>query len=619
MGIYNSLPIVARALSDQLNINVTVGGSDAYASVVNGKGSINIPFYKDAESISDAILGFTVHEAAHIRFTEFDLLTPALNALSGQPVEVRNDFGDLVSSGRYNKKVLHSLWNIAEDLRIERSIVRVFPGSLRYLQAVRDFVFDGDIESSDVPATIYLDTMLLCGRQRYHGFDTHAEIRRKEFISVFGQDLLDKSLDTLGLAVFADSTLDCLDVARQLYDLAIDAFKQEQEDKEDTSSPSLPDQENGCSGDSDDNSDSDDAPGSADGSDDRSDDSLVTDTEDASATSGGSDSQTDSPDDNAPDASGKSGDKSDSSDNGSSSGSPNYDPFADADDTDIDRAAKDISDKFNDKMQDKLTPAQRANRVNPFSVSPAKVFATSNQSVARGINASAGLRQSLNGLLQGMQHVRRTYKESGHKIEGRLLPTVFTGNSKVFKHKSKTVSLNSAFTILLDSSGSMDGSIVEAEAAVVSLLHALDNLTGVTTSAYHFPHSNGKSVGKLKDRKQTLRQAIAANHFGIGAKGSTPLSGALWPAIIDLAVEKADQRILIVCTDGDPDHGTEQDVIKMINDAKADGMVVIGIGFGSVNQSMMTRIFGNTGVAIGSLSNLRSKLFDVARRALLNR
>lgn len=618
MGIYNSLPIVARALGDQLNITVTVGGSDAYASVVDGKGSINIPFYKDAESISDAILGFTVHEAAHIRFTEFDLLSPALNALSGQSVEIRNDFGDLVSTGRYNKKVLHSLWNIAEDLRIERSIVRLFPGSLRYLQAVRSFVFDGDIESSDVPATIYLDTMLLCGRQRYHGFDTHAEIRRNEFISVFGQDLLDKSLDTLGLAVFADSTLDCLDVARQLYDLAIDAFKQEQEDKE-TPPPSQPDQNSGSSGDSNDNSDSEDAPGSAGGSDDRSDDSPDADTTDASGITGSSEGQPDSSDDNSPNASGSSCEKSVSSDNGNSSGSPNYDPFANANDADIDRAAKDISDKFNDKMQDKLTPSQRAKPVNPFSVSPAKSFPTSNECVARGINASAGLRQSLNGLLQGMQHVRRTYKESGHKIEGRLLPTVFTGNSKVFKHKSKTVSLNSAFTILLDSSGSMGGSIVEAEAAVISLLHALDNLSGVTTSAYHFPHSNGNSVGKLKDRKQTLRQAISANHFGIGAHGSTPLSGALWPAIIDLAVEKADQRILIVCTDGDPDRGTEQDVIKMINDAKSDGIVVIGIGFGSVNQSMMSRIFGKTGVAIGSLSNLRSKLFDVARSALLNR
>ncbi|EOC0012483.1 VWA domain-containing protein, partial [Cronobacter turicensis] len=551
-GIYNSLPVVARALADQLDITVTVGGSDAYASSNGGKPLINIPFYKDAESLSDAILGFTIHEAAHIRFTEFDLLTPALNRLSEQSPDVKDEFGVLVASGRYNKKVLHSLWNIAEDLRIERSIVRLFPGSLRYLQAVRNFVFDGNIEPCDIPATIYLDAMLLCGRERYHGFNTHAEIRRNEFVSVFGQELLEKSLDVLGLAVLADSTLKCLDVARQLYDLAIDAFNQPNPDDENNAEENNPS------------------------------------------------------DSNSP------------VDKSVKPASVHTDPFANAADADIDRAAKDISDKFNDLMQDKLTPSQRSKTVTPFRVAPAKTYETSNASVIRGIKASSGLRQSLNGLLQGMQHVRRTHKETGLKIDGRLISSVLTGNGKVFKHKSKTVALNSAFTVLLDSSGSMEGDIIEAEAAVISLLYALDNLSGVTTSAFHFPHSDGISVGKLKDRKQTLRQAITANHFGIRATGGTPLSSSLWPAIIDLVIEKADQSILIVATDGKPSHGTEQEVINIINNAKSDGIKVIGIGFGSANQSLMTRLFGNTGIAVGNLSNLRSALFDVARRALLN-
>ncbi|HAZ7870805.1 TPA: VWA domain-containing protein, partial [Escherichia coli] len=329
-----------------------------------------------------------------------------------------------------------------------------------------------------------------------------------------------------------------------------------------------------------------------------------------------SDDSADDADNDASGSSGSSDGKPDSTDSPSSC-SINSDPFADADDADIDRAAKDISDKFNDMMKDKLTPSQRKDRVEPFSVTPGKTFSTGNASVTRGIAGSAGLRQSLNGLLQGMQHTRRTHKEYGHKIDGRLLGTVLTGNTKIFKHKSKTVALNSAFTILLDSSSSMSGSITEAEAAVVSLLYALDNLPGVTTSAYHFPHTTRNSVGKLKDRKQTLRQAIAANHFGIHTTGSTPLSGALWPAIVDLAVEKADQRILIVCTDGEPD--SKEDVIQMINDAKSDGMVVIGIGFGSVSQSSMTRIFGSTGICIGSLVHLRTKLFDVTRAILTNR
>ena len=32
MGIYNSLPIVARALSSQIGLNVSVGGNEAYAT-----------------------------------------------------------------------------------------------------------------------------------------------------------------------------------------------------------------------------------------------------------------------------------------------------------------------------------------------------------------------------------------------------------------------------------------------------------------------------------------------------------------------------------------------------------------------------------------------------------
>ncbi|EGT5675513.1 VWA domain-containing protein [Cronobacter dublinensis subsp. dublinensis] len=603
MGIYNSLPVVARALADQLNVTVTVGGSDAYASSSGGKSIINIPYYKDAESLSDAILGFTIHEAAHIRFTEFDLLMPALNKLSDERSVIKNEFGELVDSGRYNKKVLHSLWNIAEDLRIERAIVRSFPGSLRYLQAVRSFVFDGNIEPCDVPATIYLDAMLLCGRERYHGFNTHSEIRRNEFISVFGQELLEKSLDTLGLAVLADSTLNCLDVARQLYDLAIEAFNNQTKDDEpnteesnsqENGSQSQQEQEQSCENDEvSESTESYDDSGSSENQ------HISSENDPASSSVGSGDSGNDCL-----------ADKADST---------LTDPFGDACDADIDRAAKDISDKFNELMQDKLSPFQRAKPVTPFPVSPAKTYETSNASVIRGINASSGLRQSLNGLLQGAQHVRRTHKESGLKIDGRLLSSVLVGNSKVFKHKSKTVSLNSAFTILLDSSGSMEGDIIEAEAAVISLLYALDNLKGVSTSAYHFPHSDGNSVGKLKDRKQTLRQAISANHFGIRAGGGTPLSSSLWPAIIDLVVEKADQRILIVATDGRPSSGTEQDVIDMINSAKSDGMKVIGIGFGSANQSLMTRLFGNTGVSVGNLANLRTALFDVARRALLNR
>lgn len=625
MSIYDSLPIVARALADQLNTTVTVGGTDAYASVVDGNASINIPYYKNAEELSDAILGFTVHEAAHIRHTEFGLLKHEFDALASETIVTTNEFNEIVSTGRYNEKVLHSLWNIAEDLRIERLIVQNFPGSLRFLQAVRSLVFDGNIEPCDVPATIYLDTMLLCGRERYHGFNTHSDIRRKEFISEFGQVLFDKSIDTLGLALYAETTLGCLEVARKLYDLASEALNPEQDNSPDSSpedenpqpSKTESEQGKGKSERSDDtNEDCDEATDTCGASDQNS-----NETDDNGDSASDSPSELDSPDESAatnPDASGNSGSNS-PEEGGASSAPQGFDPFADASDDDVNSTVKDISEKFNDLMQDKLTPSQRSSCVEPFKVSPGKSFETSSEPVSRGILASSGLRQSLHGLLQGNQHIRRTHRESGNKIDGRLLASALTGTTKVFKHKSKAIAFNSAFTILLDSSGSMSGDMVEAEAAVISLLYALENQSGVTTSAFHFPHSNGTSVGKLKDRKQTLKQAVNANHFGLSSGGSTPLCASLWPAIADLINTTADQRILIVCTDGEPDKGTSGEIVKMIKSLKSEGMVVIGIGFGRANQSLMTRLFDNTGIAVGKLENLRSTLFNITRSVLVRR
>ncbi len=74
--------------------------------------------------------------------------------------------------------------------------------------------------------------------------------------------------------------------------------------------------------------------------------------------------------------------------------------------------------------------------------------------------------------------MRRTHRETGRKLDSRLVTSAMLGNTRLFKHKSKAVDVSSAFTILLDSSGSMSRSVKEAEAAVVSMLYALDGIQG---------------------------------------------------------------------------------------------------------------------------------------------
>lgn len=589
MGIYNSLPIVARALSDQLGVTVTVGGSTAYASQQGNSFTINIPFYQDAEKLSDVLLGYLVHEAAHVKYTEFPILVEGIPARAKQG---------------YNPSVLHQLVNITEDLRIERAIGRRFPGVPSYLKALNHFVFNEDAQPTDDPAVAFLNGLLLCGFKRYHALNIPVEQAQLDFIRLFGQNMFDTAMDILGLAINAPSIADCLDISCRLYDLAVDAFNENQQDQQDLpseagNSPSEPGSDNSQPGDDVDNPDPD---ADADG-----------DSSDGQSSQGPSDQSGDDPDNGNSPASGSDVSSGDSS-SSTSSNADHSDPFANVSDEDLDEVIKGAGERLNDCIKDNVSPSELTPAATPFGIAPAKRHATTEASVLRGVQAASGLRQSMHGLLQGMQQVRRTHKETGRVLDTRRLTSALLGENKLFRHKSKAVEFNSAFTVLLDSSSSLGSDIVEAEAAVVSLLFALDGIKGVSTSAYHFPHASTNNVGLLKAREQSFRAAVNAKQFGISASGCTPLEQALWPAFSDLLNARADRHVMVVVTDGKPDNSGP--VIQMVKDAKKEGVTVIGIGFGGANESVMTSLFGDTGVAVGSVSALRGKLLEVTRKAL---
>lgn len=590
MGIYNSLPIVARALSDQFGVKVTVGGSTAYASQQGTSFTINIPFYKDAEELSDVLLGYLVHEAAHVKYTEFPILVEGIPARAKQG---------------YNPSVLHQLVNITEDLRIERAIGRRFPGVPSYLKALNHFVFNEDAQPTDDPAVAFLNGLLLCGFKRYHALNIPVEQAQADFIRLFGQNMFDTAMDLLGLAINAPSIADCLDISCRLYDLAVDAFNENQQDQQD--------QPSGTDDDSSSEPSSDNSqPGDDNGSPDSEADADGNSSGDQSS-QGSADQPGDEPynDDNS--ASGGD-DSSGDSTSSSSSKTANSDPFANITDDDLQVVIKGAGERLNDCVEDTVPPSERTPAATPFGIAPAKRHATSEASVLRGVQAASGLRQSMHGLLQGMQQIRRTHKETGRVLDTRRLTSALLGENKLFRHKSKAVEFNSAFTVLLDSSSSLGSDMVEAEAAVVSLLFALDGIKGVSTSAYHFPHATTNNVGLLKAREQSFRAAVNAKQFGISANGCTPLEQALWPAFSDLLNARADRHVMVVVTDGKPDNSGP--VVQMVKDAKKEGVIVIGIGFGGANENVMTSLFDDTGVAVGSVSALRGKLLEVSRKAL---
>ena len=140
--VLNCLPLLASILGDRYGVQVRIGGKEA---CTNGK-VIHLPSLPmDCEPELLALAnGFTDHEAAHIRHTDFDVL----NAANLDPVTFY-------------------LFNSLEDWRVEKKLSDFFPGCRKNLNwLIRRFFVEraqpraGD----DSPALAVLDYVLLTVR-----------------------------------------------------------------------------------------------------------------------------------------------------------------------------------------------------------------------------------------------------------------------------------------------------------------------------------------------------------------------------------------------------------------------------------------------------------------------
>ncbi len=135
--VYNrSLPLLAAALSDQRNIKVEIGGSEAFT---NGH-IIHLPALPlDAnEELLGVARGYIDHESAHVLFTNFGELWAA----NMSPLQ-------------------RHLENTIEDIRIEKLMVERFPGCAANLRDTARHVFLGETEDTTDAMTTILNAILL--------------------------------------------------------------------------------------------------------------------------------------------------------------------------------------------------------------------------------------------------------------------------------------------------------------------------------------------------------------------------------------------------------------------------------------------------------------------------
>ena len=536
------------------------------------------------------------------------------------------------------------LLNILEDIRIERLSMDQYPGTeedIRYLNRkvlLETFVAESVEQAS--PAHVFHDAILYGTYWLVQ--EPQLEVPAKAYMAALsqlvGSDVSDQMFDIAKQCKQCENTSEVLGLVDQI--IALLPSKPPASDDSSVSDDEGDDQQqgSGSSAESDDSSESDeegDGQQQSGGDSADSDDSSEPDGEDdGQQQSGGSAESDDSPESDdegdgqqqsggaSAESDGSSGsddegDSAQSEDGGTGNGVNMQEAVLQATEEDLQDLISDVGDAAGDLLNRELRAKGARNAFTCRARSGYRNDTLSGFSVTIGTEASAGLRQVMNGLIQGQLNNRVRLKRQGMKIDTGRIAMLKAGETRVFRSKTEAVRQTAAVQFLLDKSGSMERSMRQAEAAVYAVLRSLEGIPNVSTGAMAFPESNS-SCALIKAHGERLSAAVQAGGFGALHQGMTPLGEAMWAAAEALVAPKTvktDRKILFVITDGNPDDFAY--ARQMVELCERSGIEVVGLGFGNATENTLRLVFKKYEV-VGSVANLRTALFGAVRNKLTN-
>ncbi|NMY92745.1 VWA domain-containing protein [Pseudomonas oryzihabitans] len=563
-SLSNAFPIIARYFCDDLGVRIEFGGNQPATK----DKVIYQPVLKDeSPRMVNVSLGWTAHESAHIKYSD------------DEPYELAYAVSPFM--GRF--------LNLLEDLRIEKRMMEDHYCAIEPLRVTAQEVFhkpwsaDGKSE-----AVVLHDACLIIGRARLlnQPIEEVAVVLDAALANTFGAGRRAKILGLLSTVTGLPDTAGVYQLAHRILDV-LDEEEPQQPDAGTDPDPTPQGQDQGP--------------------------------QQGQAQPGQGGDQ------------GDSGDSDQAGQDGAEAASGQ--PGADKQGTQPSLKQR-VVNADSQAMQDALgdVSSQAATLIGAnaggTSSTPSSVLAHAVGSqalqqdvVINGRAASMGLRQVLNGLIQGSQNARVTVRKTGSRLDTASLARVRVGENRIFRKQEPVQRTNAAIQLLLDGSGSMGGKtggrkpIQVAEEACFAMLTALEGIAGVTSGAMVFPRGDREQVGVLKRHGQNLASAVAEQRFGLTASGGTPLASAMWPAAGDLLRAKGQRKVLIISTDGDPRNVT--DVIDMVARCRASGIEVFAIAYGDANATKLQQMFG-TGhwQLLDDLGQLRSALQALVQRVL---
>jgi len=620
-SLVGTLPIYAQHLAELTGVKVLVEGHQAYTD----GNVVNVPFTEHDLPLS---FGYVAHECSHVRNTDM-----AVFAAAKIP---------------FRKRLL----NILEDIRIERLSMDQYPGTESDLNYLVKTVLGETLDAAEVeakqPLAIVHDTLLLAGRWMVlkQDLEQPAQVMLAAQESLLGKALSEQIMQKVSGVLRCVDTQAVLNLTDELIGM-LPSPEDKPEEPQPQEQPEQPkDQQQGSEeGDQQQDQNQGGGDGEGEGEEEKS------DSTDGNAGSAGDEAgeegdstqseqksssgdQGDNQDDAAGDGQGNQGDQSQAGD----AESGNAQGGSGASDCGTAPAAQDLREQAMQATAQALhglisevgdaaaailsQQARRAGGIRPYTLAGREENRSERegkQRVQLGLEQSAGLRQTLNGLLQAQVDSRVRLKRQGKRIDTSRIAMLKGGETRVFRSKAPAERQSAAIEILLDKSGSMADALVDAEAAVYAVLQAMEGLPLVSTGAMSFPSYNSKTgigcCALIKGPKERLSAAVNNGGFGACAFGGTPLAEALWPAAVEVLHAKGERKILFVLTDGEPTPGTEGEVRKIVTRCKNSGIEVVALGFGQANGYLLGQLFTRY-VAVGSVGNLKNALFQVVREAL---
>jgi cobalamin biosynthesis protein CobT len=586
VGIERTLQIVASVLGERGDVDVTVGGTEAYT---NGR-SINIPaiVMDNANGLKYA-RGYVDHETGHVRETDFEL-------------------------PRSTNPLTHWIEGTLEDVRIDVSTARRYPGCRQNLVDLTELlVADGDhvtSKESDAPPAVfgnYIMSRLRADVNQEPAIRPLADATEEVAKKVFGEGFVTRLDGMIYRVQDATSTYDVLELAKAVVKL----LEQEYKNTQDQLNQSQQHQGNGQQA----------AGGQSSSS-----------GEPAGQGATPPQTQPGQPDPNDPGAQGASSGQPQEStqkvaqDGPSQAGNQEQQPTKE----ELERILQALESTLNaqssqlpaavaDVLKDKLERLAQGNPSRAVTIAtPQKQWGYAKKDLGAVKRHSIRLRSRLHALVQAARLQRYLPKRHGTQLDGRYLHRVALGDDRVFAQRRERPAVNTAVDILIDRSTSMKSAnkvTIAMDAGLVAGL-ALESIPGVSVAVTAFPGGTDDYVLPLTQYGE--RVAETKDRYAIGADNFTPMAEALWFVATRLVRRPEPRKIVLVITDGQPEkHGADSSVCiaqtkDIVSRMVKSGMEVIAIG---INTMHVSGLFPDSRV-ITDIHELPNAVLDMLRERL---